>query len=306
MINQPISFKSVYLGYKLKQKTMKKTTLSFAKKYLILPMLAISFTMVSCKKEDVIDEEPTPTGEAVPGSFTKKVLMEEFTGEWCGYCPDGATIMKGIITANPNRVIAASVHQGDFLAISQYSTLNSFLDVKGFPRSAVNRTPAQGTSSGGSQDGLLVYSRGNWNTNVTRELSKTAICGLKLETTVSGTTAEIKVSCGANTAIDGAHLTVYLTEDGIPESTSGAQSGAGPGYINDEVLRACVSNGTGDAIDLNSSELATKTYSGIDISGYNKSNLKVVAFIHKHVTSPKDYEVLNVQEVHIGETKSWD
>ena len=26
----------------------------------------------------------------VPPTFTKKVLIEEFTGAWCGYCPDGA------------------------------------------------------------------------------------------------------------------------------------------------------------------------------------------------------------------------
>ncbi|MGB1041330.1 MAG: Omp28-related outer membrane protein [Flavobacteriales bacterium] len=283
---------------------MKKSKLNFAKKYFILPMLAISITMVSCKKEDPIDEDPTPTGTSVPSSFTKKVLMEEFTGEWCGFCPDGATIMKNIMSANPGRVYAASIHDRDFLTVPHYTTIKTFLPVAGFPRSAVNRTPAEGTTNG--QDGLLVYSRGNWATNVSRELSKTAICGLKLETSVSGNSAEIKVSCGANTSISGAKLTVYLTEDGIPESTSGAQAGAGPGYINDEVLRACVSNGTGDDIDLSSSELATKTYSSVDITGYNKSNLKVVAFIHKHDGSSPDYEVLNVQEVHVGDDKSWD
>ena len=289
---------------------MKNIHLSFGKKYMILPLMAFALTFASCKKDEPISDcsvsdNSGNSGSSVPTSFTKKVLMEEFTGEWCGFCPDGSSIMKAIITANTGKVIAASVHQGDFLAISHYSTLNGFLNVSGFPRSAVNRTPGQGTT-GGSQDGLLVYSRGNWNANVDRELTKVAQCGLKLETTVSGTTAEIKVHCAANTDLSGVKLTVYLTEDGIPESNPGAQAGTGPGYINDEVLRAYISNGTGDDIDLSSSELAIKTFSGIDISGYDIANLKVVAFIHKHDASSPDYEVLNVQEVHVGENKNWD
>ena len=276
--------------------------LEFVKKYLLLPALAISLALVSCKKEEENLEDPVAV-DKVPASFTKKVLMEEFTGEWCGYCPDGATILKSITAANPGKVVIASVHQGDFLAISHYGVLNGFLSVAGFPRSAVNRTPAQGTSG---QDGLLVYSRGSWATNVTRELQKTATCGLKLETSISGDNLDITIKAGSNTDLSGTYLTVYLTEDGIPESTSGAQAGANPGYINDEVLRACLTNGTGDAMELSSGVLATKSINGVDISGYDNANLKVVAFIHKHDASSPDYEVLNAQEVHVGKTKNWD
>ena len=33
------------------------------------------------------DKKKEPTIGPVPESFTKKVLIEEFTGAWCGYCP---------------------------------------------------------------------------------------------------------------------------------------------------------------------------------------------------------------------------
>ena len=42
---------------------------------------------------------------SVPSSFTKKVLIEEFTGAWCQFCPDGAYILGNIINAN-NKMIA--------------------------------------------------------------------------------------------------------------------------------------------------------------------------------------------------------
>ncbi len=286
---------------------MKKIHLSIGKKYLILPVMAFALAFTSCKKEEEMKEDPVksnPSGETVPSSFTKKVMFEEFSGEWCGNCPDGVTYLDNMVAAHPGKVIIASVHQGDPFAISHYSTLNGFLNVTGFPRSAINRTPAQGTS-GGSQNGLLAYSRGNWSTNANRELSKTAICGLKLETSVSGSNLSITVKCGANTSISGAKLTVYIVEDDVAESSPGAQAGAATGWKHKDLLRACLTNGLGDDIDLSSAELATKTYTA-DISSYTKANVKVIAFIHKHKTSPNDYEILNVQETHAGQTKNWD
>ena len=51
-----------------------------------------------------------PTIGPVPSTFTQKALVEEFTGEWCGYCPDGAVILKGIETQYGGKVIGASIH----------------------------------------------------------------------------------------------------------------------------------------------------------------------------------------------------
>tara|TARA_B100001250_G_scaffold394833_1_gene399148 strand:+ start:1001 stop:1207 length:207 start_codon:yes stop_codon:yes gene_type:complete len=39
---------------------------------------------IGCEDETVSFEV-----SQVPSTFTKKVLIEELTGAWCGYCPDG-------------------------------------------------------------------------------------------------------------------------------------------------------------------------------------------------------------------------
>ena len=52
----------------------------------LFPFLALSFafvTLTSCEPKD----EPKP--EVIPDSFPKKHLIEEFTGQTCGYCPYG-------------------------------------------------------------------------------------------------------------------------------------------------------------------------------------------------------------------------
>eukprot|EP01036_Dinobryon_divergens_P059702 gene59702-79646_t len=45
-------------------------------------------------------------------SGTKNVLVEEGTGAWCGYCPDGHLRMKDIKTQTPS-VVTVMHHNGD-------------------------------------------------------------------------------------------------------------------------------------------------------------------------------------------------
>lgn len=276
---------------------------NFLKVSLLLCVFAIGLS--SCKKDDNVEEEEAAVAESVPGSFVKKVLIEEFSGEWCNNCPDGATIIEGIIQANQDKVYAASVHQGDFLQIPQFNELNSFLSVTAFPRSAINRVPASNTTNG--QDGLLAYSRSQWSAHVDKELLKTAIVGLKLNTSITNDKLNVEVVNGANQTLNNVFLTVYLTEDDIAESSVGAQSGAPNGYVHQEVLVKVLTAAKGDAITLESGVPLIKSYNDVALTGgINKANLKVLAFIHYHNSVTNTYEVLNVQEVHAGSNKAWN
>ena len=44
----------------------------------------------------------------------KNVILEEFTGIHCGYCPDGHKIANNIVTSNPGRVFLINIHSGSF------------------------------------------------------------------------------------------------------------------------------------------------------------------------------------------------
>ena len=44
----------------------------------------------------------------------KKVVLEEFTGITCGYCPDGHVIAQNIQNNNPGNVFLINIHQGGF------------------------------------------------------------------------------------------------------------------------------------------------------------------------------------------------
>lgn len=281
-----------------------------------LRLFAISMALLAlvgtgCKKDENTSA-PDPNANNgfanVPSAFTKKVLLEEFTGEWCVNCPDGADYIKNILAKYPTQVISAGIHQGDWLEISQLTSLSShFGGIGGYPRAAINRVPATNTTNG--QDGMVVYSRGNWESNVARLIdaagSKTGKTGLAIEANLNGNQVNVKVHCGftKNESRD-TRLTVYVIEDDI---TAINQIGATTTpYIHKHTLRKVLSGPYGDAIDMKSGNYIKKEYLNVDISGYNKSNVKIIAFINVVGSTSTMHEVLNVQETAVGETKNYD
>ncbi len=66
----------------------------------------------------------------------KKVVIEEGTGTWCGWCPRGAVAMEAMTTNHPNDFIGIAVHNGDPMTVTAYDAGANF---SGFPGSNVDR-----------------------------------------------------------------------------------------------------------------------------------------------------------------------
>ncbi|MBP6456730.1 MAG: Omp28-related outer membrane protein [Chitinophagaceae bacterium] len=249
--------------------------------------------------------DPTPTGipvGTVPGAFTKKAVLEEFTGEWCGWCPEGAAIMDAAIAANPNTVIGVGVHDGDPMELPAFNSyIKGLTGVTGFPNGSVQRAKATG--------------RGSWMGQITTALGQTANCGLAMVTKSTGNSLDVDVYIGYNAAITSStNLTVYLTEDDVPQSSPGAQGNYSSTVVVDpntwthgHVLRAVLTANPGDVVTLNSTDKYTKvSFKGIDLSQYtfsNIANVHVVAFVNDN-TGNRD--ILNAQQATLNEIKKWD
>lgn len=76
----------------------------------------------------------------------RKVVMEEFTGTWCGWCPRGLVAIESLKAAYPNEFAAISVHYGELAPASNYHdpyVCNSYLNLAqymSFPSALLNRT----------------------------------------------------------------------------------------------------------------------------------------------------------------------
>ena len=267
-----------------------------------------------------VDPEPTPSSPVgdVPSTFTKKVVIEKYTGEWCGACPNGDNEISSLSSANAGKIFGVGIHKAnsDPFEIPYASTLQSHLIAGasvssfGYPFAAVNRQP--GTSAS-YPNTAVIGGTTTWSAVVNTELAKAADCGLAIVSKEEGDKVDIDVYVGYNSAITTTNtkVTVYLLENKVPESAPGAQASGGGNYVHNHVLRAVLTAELGDDVDLNT--VTTDKYTkielkGIDISGkyLDKNNLTVLAFVNVKGSKGNELDILNAQEVHLGETKKFD
>jgi hypothetical protein len=60
----------------------------------------------------------------------KRVVLEEATGTWCGWCPRGAVALDDIEAAEGDNVIGIAVHNGDPMAVAEH---DGNMQVSGYP-----------------------------------------------------------------------------------------------------------------------------------------------------------------------------
>ncbi len=243
-------------------------------------------SIASCKKE-VNDDV------MVSGDYKKNVLIEEVSAEWCGACPHGAEMLEDIISANKKRVFGVSIHKDDPFQLenpNMYSFLDLQFRVPYLPFAFFDRTSN--------------YKK-TWNEQTNDILNQKSDIGVGIETKINDDKLDITVQIASSKKINNTHLTVYLVENNVPESSPGAQAGASGDYTHQHLLRKVLTNKIGDFAPLLIADKALiKEYKGIKINKYKKEDLQVIAFVHYNVSG--DYKVLNTNGVKVGESVSWE
>lgn len=86
-------------------------------------------------------EQPAVEGSVLRMSFLpeRRVVVEEGTGMWCGYCPRGIVAMRQMREKYPDSFIGIAVHYDDVLGTAVADYCNS-LHFPSFPSAYVNRT----------------------------------------------------------------------------------------------------------------------------------------------------------------------
>jgi len=89
----------------------------------------------------------------------KKVLVENFTGAWCGWCPDGQLKLAEVALTNTN-VVVASFHNDDNMSIvSGENLMTDYATV--FPSATIDQYLLPGNSE-------VAVERNNWNTYISQ------------------------------------------------------------------------------------------------------------------------------------------
>lgn len=241
--------------------------------------------------------------KTVPANITTKVLIEQLTGTWCGWCVDGTLTMNNLIAANPNKIVGAVVHDGD--PMENTTLLNSFTSaftVDGYPSGMVNRKAS-------ASSGDIVMDRSEWTSNVTTALGKSVNMGLGIDASISNNVLSVLLHVANRTAVTEKYSVVaYLLEDGLVYSQKNFYSnlqGASShpfysqpnpiaNYVHNKVVRKMITDFTGLPLPTAAKD-ANKVYRRLfttNLGNYNLSKLRVVAFVVKD-----GKEVVNAQEL---------
>jgi hypothetical protein len=286
----------------------------------IYPLVLAMLVIQACsKKEEPLTPQnntPTsPTGVNLPSTFVQRVLLETFTGTWCSTCPDADYKRDQVVSTYAGKVISITIHNNDSMALPAYTWYFSNFGT-GIPSGMVSRIPSLGN---------VVLNANQWLSNTTTALSRIAKCGLTIASSHSGGNAVIDVNAGFIDDIT-ANLTlnVFLVEDNITGTGSGFSQANGfntitgspfynqgnpiNNYVHNRVVKKLVTPNSGEAIpsaQTMKNSIYTKSYS-VPLSGMNPDYVYVVAFINKAGTSASTHEILNVNQVKLGQTVGWN
>ncbi|HIA37116.1 MAG TPA: Omp28 family outer membrane lipoprotein [Flavobacteriales bacterium] len=294
--------------------------------FLILPLLWFIF---SCDK---IEPPFTTINETINNPDTvdttsgaiRKVLLEDFTGHKCGYCPQAATIAQQLIAINGERLVVMSLHVGETFATPETPSgapFGSFLedfrttvgdeieafynvDDQGLPKGMVNRRDPSGdlVPDPIEQYDNCVLPRADWEAAVQAVIDLPADIDISITNTYD--TASRIVSASVETEflnnLSGTYnVAVYLTEDSIISWQK--DQTANPQYIEDyvqrHVLRGSLNGTWGELVDpapvVNT--LYTKSYNLMLDNTWDENHCSIVAFVYE--TTSK--EVVQVEEAHV-------
>jgi len=243
----------------------------------------------------------------------KYVLVEEATGAWCGYCPDGAVKLAQLLNSNPY-AIGVAIHNGDAMAFTDGNTVNSTY-ASGYPNGYIDRYVFAGTSAVG-------MSRTLWGPKSNERMTHVSPVAVDVTNTYNSSTRVVTVTVNATfyaNLNEELRFNAYIIEDSLTgtggqwnqvnnyNTTSGhPMYGLGNpivGYYHRHVLKAMLGGPFGSASSLPATIVEGTPYSKVYTftlpAGMKEKDVKIVGLVQKYNVNAKKRAILNSKETHL-------
>ena len=197
----------------------------------------------------------------------QRVLIEDYTGQYCGNCPKAAHVGDSLHQAHPTRIFTTEIHVTDYFAaprpphfpldfrvpaVAQELDRQFDLSNRGLPQGAINRALFVAANN----DPVATYAL--WPRAVTAQLAQSPAVALRVTSAFNPATRmlNLKIATNYRTALPGRtlRLGIILVEDSLvgaqkdyrlnrsqfPEQTADR-------YVHHNVLRAALAGTFGTA-----------------------------------------------------------
>lgn len=259
--------------------------------------------------DNTLDNTLSGTVNVYDGSHAvqRTVLMENFTTAQCGNCPSAHVRIKNALQGR-NDVIWVAHHVGygtDTWTLNASNTLTRFYAANSTyaPALMLDRTHFTGAafSDGSSSNapGPIFFPSSDVGTAIQTAADQPAFLTVALKNThydaaTRELTTTVKVNVLTDLNMSDPRVSLYLIEDSLYGQQSGANTS---NYQHDHVIRAAISDITGDANILTSVTEGTEeehTYTYTLNSRWNANHCRLVAFVNNYSTSNvNDCKVMN-------------
>ncbi len=233
----------------------------------------------------------------------RNVVLEEFTGIHCVYCPDGHKKAQQLKDAHPNDVFLVNIHEGGYATPStgepdfrtSFGTAIAAQSVlAGYPAGTVNRHRFPGFTQNTTSATATATSRGYWAQLADSVMSWPSYCNIGMSATIDAATRLLTVNVELYYTANGAsnmNLNVALIQDNVEGPQTGGstynptQVLPNGNYNHMHMLRHMLTGQWGDTITTTAAgTLVQRTYtytlpSSITSVPLELGNLELVAFV---------------------------
>ncbi len=224
----------------------------------------------------------------------KKVVLEEFTGIHCVYCPQGHAIAQAIQDNNPGNAFLINIHTGSFANPSggepdfrtpYGAAIAGQTGLVGYPAATVNRHNFPGKEQGAP--GTTAMNRNNWTSASTITLGEGSNVNVGVEAEIDVQTNILTVHVEAYYTSNSPESTNLLNVALLQNNTKGPQTGGGQGnnYVHMHRLVEMITGQWGEVINTTTTgTFVDRTFTYTIPAMYNNvpveiADMEVVAFI---------------------------
>jgi thiol-disulfide isomerase/thioredoxin len=230
----------------------------------------------------------------------RKVVLEDYTGTWCGFCPKVTAALENLHALTTDVAVVA-IHQTasslpDPLHFEDFNILkDAFFENQGLPVARINRTGVWEDPYNAD----IVLSMAGVETDL----------AIAILSRLDGNTLTVRTDVVfENGSLSGDKLVVYLLENGVVHAQTNyfntdmtspyyQQGNPIPNFVHNDALRLSLTQVLGDNISATAElEEFSKTFTITIPDDYNKANLSLVAMVVSDDNSARNAQFANVIE----------
>ena len=237
----------------------------------------------------------------------RNIVLEEYTGVHCGWCPVGHKIANELATRYKDELFVINIHAGGFADDTQYdfrtedgNVIYQGSNVSGFPSGNVNRL---------SENAIGRDIWGSYVENIIKEMAECNVAGwVVLDKEARKATITVEVYYTANSASANNYINVMMLQNNIIAYQGGSSQNpdqvVNGQYRHMHAFRDAITPAWGEEIaPTTKGTFITKTYEydipakigGFDV---NIDDLEFVAFVTEKYQGQATRPILNANKLH--------